>query len=100
MIDGMVVREMHRRCSYDQEMLTELMDLLMNQAKHEGSSHGRAKDKLVQTLWTNYKYSGFLSARILELLDTKNIGLVDPEIIKKLVLSLPVKPFPVISIHD
>ncbi|MGQ0565614.1 MAG: DNA-directed RNA polymerase [Gemmobacter sp.] len=99
-VDGMIVREMHRRCSYDPAMLERLIVLLGNQSRYEGTCKTRPQDKLVARLWELYQASGFLSARILDLLDEKNIGLVDPELIKKLVLGLPAKPFPVISIHD
>lgn len=99
-VDGMIVREMHRRCSFDPAMLERLLTLLANQARFEGASSGRENDQLVTRLWDLYQHSGFLSARILDLLDEKNIGLVDPEAIKRLALTLPAKPFPVISIHD
>lgn len=99
-VDGMIVREMHRRCSFDAWMLDRLTWLLSHQAQFEGTRATRKQDRLVQRLWELYQASGFLSARILDLLDAQNIGLVDPEVIKKLVLSLPRKPFPVISIHD
>lgn len=99
-VDGMIVREMHRRCYFDEDMLGSLIWLLDHQSKFEGNKITRKKDKLVQRLWELYQASGFLSARILDQLDKENIGLVDPEVIKKLVLSLPKKSFPVISIHD
>lgn len=99
-VDGMIVREVHRRCSYDPAMILGLKDLLANQARHRGTGAGRKKDKLVERLWALYAHSGFLSARILDLLDSRNIGLVDPVEIHRLVESLPARPFPVISIHD
>lgn len=55
---------------------------------------------MVEILWGQYQESGFLSARILDFLDLRNMGLVDYEVIRNLVRSLPGTPFPVISIHD
>lgn len=98
-VDGMVVREVSRRCSYDPVQLENLMEILTSGARTNGK-HDRPQDKLVQTLWTNYHETGFLSARILELLDQENIGLVDSQIIVDLVTTLPEKPFKVLSVHD
>ena len=98
-IDGMVVREMQRRCNYDPARIKELSRLL--DAGAGGRRTSRAQDKLVITLWEHYLDSGFLSARILNYLDIDNIGLVNKgTIIQNLISTLPVKPFEVISIHD
>lgn len=97
-IDGMIVREMHRRCSFEPEMLINLIQLI--QEGEGGESSTRKKDKLVLTLWDHYRKSGFLSARILENLDRENLGLVDPQEIWELIKSMPEQPFEVISIHD
>lgn len=98
-IDGMVVREIHRRCDYDQNQVLRLLELI-SKVQIFGKSRTREKDELVQILWKNYQDSGFLSARILDVLDEQNMGLVDISRIKDLLLSLPEKPFKVISIHD
>lgn len=101
-IDGMIVREMGLRCNYNQERINEVMRLLdpkvvtigdNKQIKTEG-------DKIVQTLWEHYLESGFLSARILSYLQMHNIGLVDKVAIFDLIMSLPKKPFEIISVHD
>jgi len=102
-IDGMIVREMHRRCSYNQDTLQILIMSILKQEKHGwewGTRTGRKQDTMVQTIWARYKTSGFLSARILDHLDAENMGHVDPTAIKDLIKSLPDTPFPVISIHD
>lgn len=97
-IDGMVVREMQRRCSYDFERIQYLSKLLRVGAN--GRSTHRPQDKLVMTLWDHYQQSGFLSARILGLLDVENLALVKHVAIENLIDSLPKKPFEVISVHD
>jgi len=97
-IDGMVVREMQRRCNYDPIKIAELKRLLAVGAG--GHSTRRDEDKLVTCLWAHYLDSGFLSARILSYLDIDNLGLVDAKVIQGLLNSLPEKPFEMISIHD
>ena len=97
-IDGMVVREMNRRCNYDPVKIKKLL----NVAEVGGGGHRSRyqNDGLVQQLWVNYQQSGFLSARILDYLSVDNMGLVNPAIITALIKSLPEKPFQVISVHD
>jgi len=95
-IDGMIVREITRRCTFNKDMIINISRIL----DVKGIRDDRDQDKLVHTLWNNYQQSGFLSARILELLDHENMGLVDPLVIAKLLKSLPDQPFQVISIHD
>jgi hypothetical protein len=99
-IDGMIVREMTRRCSYDLDMMLKLLDILTDHRSPWGSSTHRSNDRMVLKLWENYRKSGFLSVRILEHLDTKNMGLVDASVIEALIKTMPEKPFDIISIHD
>lgn len=101
-IDGMIVREMHRRCHYDSEKLLVLIgNLMISDKRHVfGTRTVTAGDKLVVRLWDLYEASGFLSARILDYLCPENMGLVDLTAIRKLIHSLPEKSFPLISIHD
>jgi hypothetical protein len=99
-IDGMIVREMQRRCNYNVATIADLRRLITIHAIQRNPSTSRDNDKLVQALWEHYQRSGFLSARILDYLDTDNLGLVDGREILHLIDSLPAKPFEVISIHD
>lgn len=98
-IDGMIVREISRRCSYAPDQILNLLEILTSNQPRGCSLH-RGKDKLVATLWKHYLASGFLSARILENLDQDNMGLVDEVKIAELIKTLPEKPFPVLAIHD
>jgi len=98
-IDGMIVRELTRRCDYDPIKIVELYELL-NQKNSWGNSTLTDDDKLVTILWDHYQKSGYLSARILDYLNVNNFGNVDAEVIGDLLESLPKKPFKVISIHD
>lgn len=97
-IDGMIVREMSRRCNYDPIRIEKLRKI----AEAGGGGHRTRyeQDILTQKIWTHYRKTGFLSARILEYLSIDNMGLVDSSIILYLINSLPKKPFQVISVHD
>jgi hypothetical protein len=97
-IDGMIVREMTRRCDYNPDQIDRLYKQV--NVSNNGVSTSRAKDAMVMTLWDNYLATGYLSARILDYLDDLNMGHVDRHEIKALLDSLPVKPFKVVSIHD
>lgn len=95
-IDGMIVREMVRRCSYDKNRIEAVKKAL----EHSGKSQKREEDKMVMILWNHYQKSGFLSARILNYLDSMNMGLVDAKIILDLIQTLPAKPFNLLTVHD
>ena len=99
-IDGMVVREMHRRCDYDVDQIIALTKALLEPSRRPGTGLFRVKDDMVKTLWDHYQRTKFLSARILEYLDEDNLGLVDPKRIITLLKTMPEKPFKVMSIHD
>ena len=96
--DGLVVREMVRRCMYDPIHISRLKEACNNGVI--GQYHNDPNNGLVEVLWEHYKKSGFLSARILKYLQPHNIHLVDSKVILKLIESLPKKPFEILSIHD
>lgn len=95
-VDGMIVREMHRRCTFQKEQITKVIGALNSTKK----STSRKDDEMVQKLWAHYQLSGFLSARILDHLDRLNMGHVDQLTIASLIKSLPEEPFDLISVHD
>jgi hypothetical protein len=95
-VDGMIDRELKARCDQDPEKLRSVMDALKSWA----CSSNTADDKMVLTLWNHYLDSGFLSVRILNFINKDNAGMVDGEVILKLIGTLPKKPFNVISVHD
>lgn len=101
-IDGMIVREITRRCDYDIAKINHLYDLLAVDLETVTYGQGTKSedDKLVVTLWDHYQRCGYLSARILDVLNADNLGHVDPIVIWELLESLPEKPFKVISIHQ
>lgn len=99
-VDGMLVREMLRRCNYDQVQLLKVCEVLIKGKGYINQRVLTEDDKMVLTLWQRYQESGFLSARILDHLDYSNVGWVDTSVIWGLVNSLPSEPFELASIHD
>lgn len=100
-VDGMIVREMVRRCSYDPAWIRLLRGMLADD--HELTFAGAAKKEaheLVPILWAHYQRTSFLSARILQHLDSDTIQLVDRMVIEKLISELPEKPFNLLTTHD
>jgi hypothetical protein len=100
-VDGMIVREMQRRCNYDPAWINLLRNLLTDEGTH--FIKGQAKHeaiRMTKILWQHYQDSGYLSARILDYLDGDTIELVEQKPIRELLESLPEKPFQVVSVHD
>lgn len=98
-IDGLIVREMVRRCNYDPKKIDELCTLIEN-SDVGGMSAKTHDDRMVMVLWDRYNETGYLSARILDHLNEDNFGLVAPSVISDLLESLPAKPFKIMTIHD
>lgn len=98
-IDGMIVRELTRRCSYDPDRIALLRQQIAEK-KHWGDSEATEGDQMVITLWEHYEATGYLSARILDFLNFDNGAHVDMTVVSALLDSLPEKPFKVVSIHD
>lgn len=95
-IDGMVVREMQARAKFSPKTLVGIINSINSKA----TSNSREKDEMLDILWSHYKQSGFLSARILNYIDVENMGNVDSLVIAKLIQTFPDKPYDLISIHD
>lgn len=97
-VDGMLVREITRRCDYDPEKLVKITRWV-NECRG-GTSRSRDCDEMVMRLADLHRESGFLSARVLEYVDPANMGHIAPGALLSLVQSLPAKPFQVLSVHD
>lgn len=97
--DGMIVREIARRCDYDPTMVQYLYEVLETYSEHPADEDS-VMLKMVEILWQHYLDSGYLSARIMAYIHPDTVHLVDREVIKELLDSLPKKPFKVLSIHD
>lgn len=97
-LDGMVVREMTRRCNYDTERIQQVRDVLCGNEFFLDDEDLHVS--MVLKLWEHYRKSGYLSARILDHIDSITIMLTDSNVIRELVDSLPEKPFEILSVHD
>lgn len=95
-VDGMVVREMFRRCMFN-PMTTQRVLKAIHSANH--GTDGKSSS-IVTELWNNFLQTGFLSVRILDHLYEDTMGLVSPTTILELISSLPDKPFELVSVHD
>lgn len=95
-VDGMIVREMYRRCQFDQRVTARVANLIIEGAN---GRDGKSAD-MVRTLWNHYEECGFLSVRILDYLFEDTIGLVDHMVIAKLIQSLPNQSFQLVCVHD
>jgi len=98
-IDGMIVREMTRRCDYEPERINQLRECLEQPELFDNATL-TDDDHLVAILWDHYAQSGYLSARILDHLNLQNLGHVDPAVVRNMLDTLPEKPFKVVSVHD
>lgn len=96
-VDGFIVREMIRRCMYNVNRVLRILELIQKGKTHKTT--GKAAP-MVQTLWDQFKQTGFLSVRILDYLYEDTLGLVDCDHILDLIMSLPMKPFQVVTNHD
>lgn len=102
-IDGMIVREITRRCDYDPALIKQLhfiVDACIADPSAGNNSTITDDDKAVVTLWDLYQKSGYLSARILQHLNLENLGHIDPTVVKDMLGTLPNAPFKVVSVHD
>lgn len=100
-IDGLVVREMNRRCNYTLEKINRVMEVLCR--KDAGTAVARDKDIQLLRILELEEETGFLSAVILEYIDFENAGHVDSRLYSRivdLVNSMPEIAFPVICVHD
>lgn len=96
-VDGFIVREMVRRCMYNPARILQILELIQ-----AGKTHGTGgkSGPMVQTLWDQFKRTGFLSTRIFDYLYEDTLGFVDCGHILGLISSLPMKPFQLVTNHD
>lgn len=97
-IDGMVVREMLRRCNFDPKLVAYVRELCdIGPSKYPVIEGNQEK---TMEIWNHYEKSGFLSLSILDFLDPNTIALVDRQIVADMIDTMPKKPFPVMTVHD
>lgn len=98
-LDGMIVREIVRRCSYNPERVNAVKQMCNDGTKKDNKKLSE-DDKMVMTLWNLYEKTGFLSARIIDHLQPSNMWIVDADEILSLLSTYPAKPFDILTIHD
>lgn len=98
-IDGMIVREIGRRCTYNAQKVKDLL-FLISTGSQARPHRVRPQDELLDTLVHHYARTGFLSARVIDCIDALNIGMAKDLPLFELLASLPEKPFEVMTVHD
>ncbi len=98
-VDGMIVREMTRRCDYKPKVVAALRRII-DEGNVSGTRLTTKDDKMVVALWENFQKTGYLSARIIDHVNLNNIGHIRAKDLLDLLDSLPDRPFKVVSIHD
>lgn len=101
-LDGMIVRELVRRCDHDPQQRERVQQLIIDQMNGIPVTRDESSEDahMVQVLWDLYTDSGYLSARILDYLTPGNLHLINTDPLQDLLDSLPQKPFKIIPIHD
>ena len=104
-VDGMIVREMYRRCSFDTAQVVKANRLCMvalnRKTRNQNTlGRGRPKDEILAKLWKMYLRTNFLSARVIDLIDENNIGMISATALQNLLMTLPAKRFELLAIHD
>lgn len=103
-IDGMVVREVLRRCKYDPEQVAEAKRLLKQHAKapYEPVADVKSKNvKMVQKLVALSQETGFISARIIDHIDADSVAFIPADLnVLGMIEELPKKSLPVLTVHD
>ena len=99
-IDGMVVREMVRRCNYNPYTVRRVQQLIYREWDIPSEIEIDEDVEMCQILWGHYERTGYLSARILDYINENTIHLVDRMVLNELVQSLPSKPFQLLTVHD
>lgn len=100
-VDGMVVREVVRRCNYDKEQLLNVKTALCE--KIDQLEEENEKSRMLATIVDLYKRSGFLSMRIVDFIDCNTVAIMteaEKEAVWRLLSELPTKPFEVLTVHD
>lgn len=103
-VDGMVVREMVRRCDYDPKQTDLALGYCLTASSHcNEKQNTTGNTKMATTLIQHYRETNFMSARLIDHIDKETIQLLDQEerlFLGNLILSMPDKPFKVLTIHD
>lgn len=95
--DGLAVREMVRRCSYNPVHINRAMEAVAGSTAIRGT---KKEYQLAERLAKLYKETGFLSARVIPCLNYHTVKMFPEAALLRLLKSLPKKRFEVRSVHD
>lgn len=97
-VDSFVVREITALAMHNPKQIAKIKALLdgkyVNEAIHEEDN------ELVEILTNRAKATDFLSARVLDHLNSENIKLVNEQDLRDLLTLVPAKPFELCVVHD
>lgn len=106
-VDGMIVREITRRCDYDPRHVRNVRKALQSPTErpHEDdlSTSDHANLHELSVLWGHYTASGYLSARVIDYITSVTASFMSQEErdqVLELLDTFPKRPFKVVSIHD
>lgn len=102
-IDGMVVREILRRCWYNSEILDQAKRLCQQQvnAPYEKTDFNSENVRMVKKLVALSQETGFISARIIDHIDLDSVAHIPAEVdVLGMLNELPETPFRVLTVHD
>ena len=103
-VDGMVAREMVRRCDFDPDTVAYAQLVLEEHTPNsnipECTEGEDANVDMVVKLWGHYVDSGFLSMRILNYITDRSAHYVDTAVLLEAIKELPARPFKVLTVHD
>ena len=96
--DSLIVREITALAMHNPKQIAKIKALLdgkyVNEAIHEEDN------ELVEILANRAKATNFLSARVLDQLNSENIKLVNEQDLRDLLTLVPAKPFECLWVHD
>ncbi len=105
-VDAYVLRNIHRRCNYNAELVKEKADLMFQelQDRHAGWIHGPATDKAIAYYLDLYNRSQMADVVVLPYINEDTVLTLPTEYIQKLLKivdsMLKHKPFEVVTVHD
>ena len=105
--DAYVLREMHRRCNYDREVMegaAAVIEIELIQRSLGNECSGEFPDPKVTYYYDQYMRSSLASAVILPYLDSENVQCLAKKHLEALAAvvngMLAYKPFPLVTVHD
>lgn len=99
--DGLVVREMLRRCNFNPEQIEQVKFALCNTGDFSGEES--EESKMLRTLLDLSAQSGFLSMRVLDYINYDTVQFMYDEekaAVWRLMAEMPKRPFEMLTIHD